>query len=259
MRGQLLQQKLSSATAVAGARLRRLRTLLAIGASLALLFAMPALADAPAFAGTPDITEEATSASGASVDFSGISATDDNGTPDVSCSPSSGTFPLGTTSVSCTATDLTTLETSSASFNVTVQDTTPPSLSLPGSFSVAATSSSGATATFSASANDAVDGGVGASCSPLSGSTFGFGTTTVSCSATDSHGNGTSGSFTVTVADTTAPVVTVPSSPLTTTTASPGGATVTYSASAADDIDGPITATCSPASGSTFPVGSSTV
>src|SRR5437764_5034708 len=99
--------------------MRRLRAALAAAGALALLFAMPALADSPTFGGTPDITVEATSSSGAFVDLSGVSATDDNGTPDIVCSPSTGTFSLGTTSVSCTATDTVTLETANASFNVT--------------------------------------------------------------------------------------------------------------------------------------------
>ena len=238
---------------------RRLRAALGVVGALALLFAMPALADAPTFGSTPDITVEATSASGAAVDLSGVSASDDNGTPSIVCSPSSGTFPLGTTSVSCTATDTVDLTTSTAGFNVTVQDTTAPSLSLPSNISAAATSSSGATVTYSASASDVVDGGVTVNCSPSSGSTFGFGTTTVSCSATDSHGNGASGSFTVTVSDSTPPVVSVPSSPVTASTTSPSGTTVAYSASATDDIDGALAVSCSPSSGSTFPIGSTTV
>src|SRR5438132_12590486 len=86
-------------------RVRRAKTFLAVGGALALLFAMPALADSPTFGGTPDITVEATASSGAFVDLSGVSATDDNGTPDIVCSPSTGTFSLGTTPVSCTATD----------------------------------------------------------------------------------------------------------------------------------------------------------
>jgi len=58
--------------------------------------------------------------------------------------------------------------------------------------------------------------------------------------------------------DTTAPVVTVPAD-ITTPAASPAGATVTYTASADDDRDGSLTPTCTPASGSTFPVGTTTV
>jgi hypothetical protein len=53
--------------------------------------------------------------------------------------------------------------------------------------------------TYSASATDLVDGTVVPSCSPASGSTFGFGTTTVTCTATDAAGNTASEDFAVTV------------------------------------------------------------
>ena len=58
--------------------------------------------------------------------------------------------------------------------------------------------------------------------------------------------------------DTTTPVVTVPAN-ITTPATSPAGAVVTYTATANDDRDGPLTPTCTPASGSTFPVGTTTV
>ncbi len=67
-----------------------------------------------------DITKEATSSSGAKVEFD-VSATDEvDGKVDVSCTPKSGsTFPLGTTVVSCTATD-DSGNTATATFNVLV-------------------------------------------------------------------------------------------------------------------------------------------
>jgi HYR domain-containing protein len=49
-------------------------------------------------------------------------------------------------------------------------------------------------------------------------------------------------------------VLTVPDD-FTVTTPDPGGAVVTYSASATDNLDGPITPSCTPASGATLPVG----
>ncbi len=57
----------------------------------------------------------------------------------------------------------------------------------------------------------------------------------------------------VVVADTTAPVVTVPSD-ITEEATSPDGADVTFSASATDDVDGSLTPSCTPSSGSTFPL-----
>jgi hypothetical protein len=58
--------------------------------------------------------------------------------------------------------------------------------------------------------------------------------------------------------DTEAPVVTVPAS-ITVNATSPAGATVTYAASATDNVDGNLTPTCNRASGATFPIGTTTV
>jgi HYR domain len=178
------------------------------------------------------------------------------------CSPASGsTFPVGTTTVTCSATDAHG-NTGSASFSVTVtlNDTTPPVVSVPGDFSVETESTGGTTVTFSASANDDTDGPLTPSCSPSSGGNFPVGTTKVTCTATDSHGNTGSASFNVTVnlVDHTAPVVTVPGD-ISVDTQSAGGRTVTFSASAHDNLDGPLAASCSPSSGSNFPVGTTKV
>jgi uncharacterized delta-60 repeat protein len=61
----------------------------------------------PVLANVPDRTERATSAAGAAIFFTAPTATDDTDpTPDVSCTPTSGsTFPIGTTTVNCSATD----------------------------------------------------------------------------------------------------------------------------------------------------------
>jgi hypothetical protein len=129
------------------------------------------------------------------------SATDAEDDPDPTpdCSPASGgTFPLGSTQVDCSVTDSGGLS-ASGFFTVTVVDTTPPELNLPANITKAATSNSQASVTYSASASDLVDGSVPVSCTPASPHTFGVGTTTVNCSATDAHGNTANGSFTVTV------------------------------------------------------------
>jgi hypothetical protein len=63
-----------------------------------------------------------------------------------------------------------------------------------------ATGKNGAVVTYiQPTAIDNLDGVVSVTCTPASGSTFGVGTTTVNCSATDAHGNTATGSFTVTV------------------------------------------------------------
>ena len=93
---------------------------------------------------------------------------------------------------------------------MTVQDTTPPVLTVPGPITIEATGPGGAVVTYSGvSATDTVSGNLTPSCSPASGSTFPVGTTTVNCTATDGSGNSTSRSFTVTVRDTTPPTLTL--------------------------------------------------
>ncbi|MDO8736437.1 MAG: HYR domain-containing protein [Thermoleophilia bacterium] len=88
-------------------------------------------------------------------------------------------------------------------------DKTPPDVATSGDMTVEATGPSGATADFTSSATDALSGIAGDSaCTPISGSTFPLGTSTVSCSATDVAGNTGTATLTVTVVDTTAPVVT---------------------------------------------------
>jgi beta propeller repeat protein len=64
--------------------------------------------------------------------------------------------------------------------------------------------------------------------------------------------------FTWTSADTTPPVLTLPA-PATVTATSSAGAAVSYTASATDDTDGDVPTPCSPASGSTFPLGTTPV
>jgi hypothetical protein len=145
-----------------------------------------------------DIVVDATSPSGAVVDYS-FSATDSSGVATSSCAPASGsTFPIGVTTVTCSATDSYD-HTATGTFTVTVlDDTTPPTLTLPGAITVDATSPSGATADYAFSATDE-HGILSSGCMPPSGSLFAIGTTVVDCTATDTFGNTTTGSFTVTV------------------------------------------------------------
>jgi hypothetical protein len=119
--------------------------------------------------------------------------------------PASGsTFPVGTTTVTLTSTDAHG-NTATRSFMVTVQDTTPPTITTPANITAEATGPAGAVVTFTTSATDLVDGAVPVSALPASGSTFPVGTTTVKLTSTDAHGNTATSSFTVTVQDTTPP------------------------------------------------------
>ena len=133
-------------------------------------------------------------------------------------------------------------------------------MSLPGNITVEADSPSGKTVTYAATATDAVAGALSPTCTPPSGSNFAIGTTTVTCSATDGQNPPVSGTFTVTVTDSSGPVLSGYAN--TTVEANgPGGSVVNYPAvSATDSIDGPIAnVSCAPASGSTFPLGTTAV
>ncbi len=156
---------------------------------------------------TPSQTRfEATSTAGAVVTF-GVSVVD-KGLPApmdqraLNCSLASGTLlPIGDTPVHCSATD-DAGNTGIVDFTITVADTTPPAVTAPAGFSVSATGPGGATATYSAAtAYDTLSGELTPSCTPVSGSTFSLGVTTVTCSATDGAGNVGSAGFTVTVVD----------------------------------------------------------
>jgi hypothetical protein len=124
-------------------------------------------------------------------------------------------FTLETTGITltCTATNKVSL---SSSGSVTIKiDKTAPVLALPSNITTVATGSSGATVSYSASATDNLDPSVTPICAPASGSTFGVGTATVHCYATDEAGHTTTGSFLVTV---TAAVSTATNTPTSTPT-----------------------------------------
>jgi len=150
--------------------------------------------------------------------------------------------------------------TSTGSFTITVSDTRGPLITVSNQPLAEATGATGATVNYApvVSAFDSVDGNVPVSCTPAAGSTFPIGVTPVVCTAVDAHRNSTSRSFPVMVQDTTPPVLTVPSD-ITSVATSFAGATVALSASAIDLVDGTRPVACTPASGSMFPIGTTTV
>src|SRR5581483_6671907 len=203
-------------------------------------------------------TVEAESASGASVTYTATATDAVDPAPGVDCSPASGTrFALGATTVHCTATDASG-NVAHGTFAVTVADTTPPVLHLPGTVGASATSGAGATVGFVVTATDTVDGAPSISCSPGPGATFPLGTTAVHCTAKDASGNSSSGSFAVVVSDSVPPTIHVPAT-MSVAATSAAGATVDYSASAADAVDPSPSFSCLPSSGSLFPIGTTTV
>jgi hypothetical protein len=147
----------------------------------------------------------------------------------------------------------------SVSLSGTGVDTIAPTLIVPANMTVEATGPSGAVVNFTVSASDNYDPSPPVTCDPPSGSTFPLGITTVKCSAQDTSGNIGTNSFTITVLDTTAPVVTVPANMIVEATG-PGGRVVSFSTSATDTV-APLNpaVTCVAPSGSTFPLGVNTV
>jgi len=161
----------------------------------------------PSFANVPSgLTVEANGPSGSAVNYTAPTASDDTDGPrPVSCTPGSGsTFPLGSTSVTCTATDLAGHQ-AEASFTVAVHDTTAPTLVTPDPHSVYASSALGASDSDpgvvafvqAASATDIVDP------HPVVGSNIHsllpVGTTVISFYARDFSGNSTTRNVPLTV------------------------------------------------------------
>jgi hypothetical protein len=215
---------------------------------------------APVVTAPADVALEATSPSGAAATYGATAADAVDGALAAACVPASGsTFALGTHTVTCSANDAAG-NSGSASFTVTVRDTTAPTWNgVAADIVREATSSAGAPVGFTKpGASDVADASVAVACDRLTGSTFALGATTVTCTATDDSGNTATTSFLVTVRDTTAPAITVPGT-ITGDATSPAGRTVTYSASATDAVSGAVTPSCSPASGGTFAIGTTTV
>ena len=183
-----------------------------------------------------------------------------DGNVPVTCVPASGSrFPVGMTTVNCSATD-TSANTSEGSFTVHVTSTEPERLMIhvPPDITAEAEGQSGAVVTFTVTADGTSDPSPVISCNPTSGSTFPLGTTTVSCVASDRFGNQASDDFNVTVVDTTPPELLLPE-PIVVIADGPDGATVTFEATAHDGVTGDRPVTCNPASGSRFPIGTTAV
>ena len=212
----------------------------------------------PTFAATPDVTVTLpANAASANVTYA-VTATDAVGVTSLVCSPASGTsFAAGSTTVSCNAKDAAGNSTT-ATFKVIVRDVAAPVIATPPNVIAEATSAAGAAVTFALpSATDTV-GVTSVRCTPSSGSTFPIGTTTVSCVASDAAGNSASSSFSVLVRDTTAPVIGAAAN-VTIDTSSLTGSPVSYPTPTATDGVGVVSLSCSPSSGSVFPIGTTTV
>lgn len=122
----------------------------------------------------------------------------DGTVPTISCEPASGAqFPLGRSIVNCVGYN--TVERDSQSFEVNVTDATPPLLTLPKSYQVAADSQEGAYLKYDTTATDDVDGYTKVTCLPASGDFVRPGKALVNCESFDNSFNSAFGSFEVLV------------------------------------------------------------
>ncbi len=203
-------------------------------------------------------------ATGSPVTYATPTASHSDGPVTVTCTHASGAqFPVGVTTVTCTATDPNALPTSvSTSFDVTVRygDLTITPLD---AVTTTATGPGGAVVTFPVPVASDVNGTVAVVCSHESGSIFSIGTHTVACGATQDGVYPdqvvTTAVFAV-LADETPPVFSGVPDDITTAATSADGAVVSYAApTATDAVTGAAAVTCTPASGSTFAPGVTTV
>lgn len=171
-----------------------------------------------------------------------------------------GPYPLGTTSVTLTVTDSQGASSQCAAI-VTVNDTTPPSITCPASI-VKGTDPNQCSAlvNFNPSVSDNCSGVGAVVCSPPSGTSFPKGTTAINCSARDAANNQSTCSFAVTVIDTQAPSVACPANFITNTiNAGDRTVAVDFAAPVATDNCPGVSVVCVPPSGSQFPRGVTTV
>lgn len=138
-------------------------------------------------------------------------------------------------------------------------DTTPPNLALQ-DITVEASSSQGAYVTYWPMAMDETDGRVSVISTPHPGSLFGLGENTVTAWAEDHSGNRATGTFKVTVQDTTPPVITVPADIIVPVDETGKSGTAYFDGiSAYDAVDGAVEVTTTFKSGTKFPLGSTKV
>ena len=228
---------------------------------------------APVVAAGAPASTEATSAAGAPVTFAASAIDAVNGAVPVTFSEnnipvaSGDTFAIGQHTIFASATDATG-NTRTVPVIFDVVDTTAPVVTASAPAATEATSATGASVTFAASSTDVVDGSdivtfTENGTSVTSGGTFAVGHHTIVASAKDAANNTGTTQFSFDVVDTTAPVITA-SAPASTEATSASGASVTFTASATDVVDGTDLVTFSEngstvISGDTFSIGLHTI
>lgn len=218
---------------------------------------------APVITCVTNIEINASSASGAVVNYITPTATDDCAVTITRTAglASGSVFPIGTTIITHTATDAAG-NISSCSFTVTVLRV-PPEIVVPSTITANAPSNAcGVAVEFAATETKAIPASIityAVNGQPVvSGATFPVGTTTVTATATNAVGSDTK-TFDIVVADVTPPTIAATSN-INAIATSAAGAVVSYTLpTATDNCSGVISVTASPASGSVFPIGTSTV
>jgi hypothetical protein len=175
----------------------------------------------------------------------------------VNCSQKSGDFfPYKTTAVDCVATD--DLGNSAKdSFNVSVADNTPPTISTPADL-LWFGKPDGSIVTFDYKATDLVDPDAKAYCKPDTGSFFRIGTSSITCTGSDRFGNTSSQDFRVHVGSDDTPALIAPPAVFA-EAAGRDGATVTYKATGSNAKGSAVDVLCDPAAGKLFPIGVTSV
>ncbi len=178
-------------------------------------------------------------------------------------SVSGSAFPIGTTTITYTATDGSGNQ-STCSFTVTVSDVTAPTINnCPSNIIVNAGAACTAVASWVApTVNDNCSGSsIAQTAGPASGSAFPIGTTNITYTATDGSGNQSTCSFTVTVNDVTAPtIVSCPSNIIVNAGAACTAVATWVAPTVNDNCSGAsIAQTAGPVSGSAFPIGTTTI
>lgn len=168
------------------------------------------------------------------------------GSATVSCDhPSGSTFNVGATLVTCTSSDG-----PSCSFNVTVNDTQNPTITAPANVSASTDSNSCVATGVSLGTPTTGDNCLVTTVTNNAPAQFSLGTTTVTWTVNDNHGHSASANQTVTIADTTPPLLTVPANSTAPANASCQAAIPDVLAgSSASDNCGSVTMTQSPSAG----------
>ncbi|MFN8394516.1 MAG: HYR domain-containing protein, partial [Bacteroidia bacterium] len=150
--------------------------------------------------------------------------------------------------------------TATCNATVTVQDNVAPVITCPANISVNTDLGvCGAAVSHAATATDNCSATVSQTSGLASGAVFPVGTSSVSYNAVDPSGNSASCSFTVTVTDNEAPVISCPENITVNNDNGVCGAVVSHSTSATDNCSATVSQASGLASGATFPVGTSSV